>query len=178
MRSLSSLARCGVLFLLSMCAITTSGWSADPAPTPEAAKTLLAAFVKPGADYAALSKPLQPTTADYATVFEEQTAAKVQAMYDPLWSKGVLVIKPNAGQTEVLLESISTAEIRNWTDAAKKSLPGGWEKMKGEIKEGFTLYRFKFVESGKTAGMTYDGLIHVNGQWRIFPKAWRAREQQ
>jgi len=176
MRPLHSFTRFGAFTLLLMIGLVPA-WSADAPATPEAAKALLQAFVRPGADWAALTKPLQPTTTDYATVFEAVTAAKVQALYDPLWKDGTLVIKPNPGQTEVLLESVPTAEIRAWSPGAGKVLPGGWEKMKGEIKEGFTLYRFKFVEPGKTSGMVYDGLIHVNGQWRILPKAWRAREE-
>jgi hypothetical protein len=36
------------------------------------------------------------------------------------------------------------------------------------------IYRFKFVEPGKDLGMAFDGLIYVNGHWRIFPKPWRA----
>jgi hypothetical protein len=163
------------LTLASMICISPA-WSAEHAATADGAKALLKEFVKPGADYAALSKPLQPTTADYATVFEAQTAAKAQAVYDPAWKAGQLVVKPNPGQTEVLLEGIPTAEIRAWTPKAANILPGGWAKLKGEIKEGLTMYRFKFVEPGKTTGMAYDGLVHVNGQWRIFPKAWRALE--
>jgi len=27
-------------------------------------------------------------------------------------------------------------------------------------------------------GKLLDGLVYVNGQWRIFPKAWRAKEEQ
>ena len=175
MRSRSLPARLGAITLVFIMGISAA-WSADYPPTAEGAKALLKAFVQPGADWAALTKPLQPTTADYATVFEAPTAAKVQAMYDPAWKAGQLVIKPNPGQTEVLLDGVPTAEVRAWTAKAGEILPGGWSKMQGEIKEGFTIYRFKFVEPGKTTGMAYDGLIHVNGQWRIFARAWRARE--
>ena len=175
MRSRFLPAHFGALSVAFMMSVSAA-WSADYPPTAEGAKALLQEFVKPGADWAALSKPLQPTTSDYATVFEAQTAAKVQAVYDPAWKAGQIVIKPNPGQTEVLLDGVPTAEVRAWTPKAANILPGGWAKMQGEIKEGLTIYRFKFVEPGKTIGMAYDGLIHVNGQWRVFPKAWRVRE--
>ena len=176
MRTHPLLSRFGALTLLFTTMCTITALSADYPPTADGAKALLKAFVQPGADQAALTKPLQPTTTDYATVFEEVTAAKVQAIFDPLWQSGSLVIKPNTGQTEVLLESVPSSEVRAWTEAANKILPGGWARMKGEIKEGLTIHRFKFVKPGETSGMSYDGLIHVNGQWRIFAKAWKARE--
>ena len=69
-----------------------------------------------------------------------------------------------------------SADVRAWNEAAQKVLPGGWAKMKGQIKDGYTLFRFKFVKPGERSGMVYDGLILVNGHWRIFPKAWRALE--
>lgn len=48
--------------------------------------------------------------------------------------------------------------------------------MKGQIKDGHTIFRFKLVKPGEGMGMTYDGLIRVNGHWCIFPKAWREIE--
>jgi len=42
------------------------------------------------------------------------------------------------------------------------------------LKPGLRIYAFKFVEPGQSLGMAYDGLVRVNGQWRIMPKPWRA----
>ena len=144
--------------------------------TDAGATSLLKEFVKPGANHAALSKPLRPTAADYSAVFEADVAGKVAAIYDPAWDSGKLVIAPNAGQTEVTVSSATTDELRSWTGAAATEFPGGWKQIGPKMKPGFKIYRFKFLEPGKTAGMTYDGLIYVNGNWRIFPKAWRAVE--
>lgn len=30
------------------------------------------------------------------------------------------------------------------------------------------------LEPGQTLGMAFDGLVHVNGHWRLFPKPWKA----
>jgi hypothetical protein len=69
--------------------------------TDDGATSLLKEFLKPGADYAALSKQLRPTAADYAAVFDADLGKKMESVY---------------------------------------------------------------------------GLIYVNGNWRIFPKPWRAMQ--
>ena len=159
---------------LFLAAFLSTALAADP--TQQDALAVLRPFAKPGADLPALSKAFQPTAADYAAVFEPAVAAKVEAAYTPAWTSGQLVIKPNEGQTDVLVDSVRSADVRAWNEAAQKVLPGGWAKMKGQIKDGYTLFRFKFVKPGERSGMVYDGLILVNGHWRIFPKAWRALE--
>lgn len=142
--------------------------------TEAGAKEMLSAFLKPGADLKNLTMSLRPSKADYAAVFSADLAAKVAALYDPGWEAGALVLTPKEGQTELMLQSVPSAEIRAWSPAASRALPGGYEKIKDQIKDGLTVYAFKFVKPGESSGMAYDGLVHVNGQWRIFPKPWRA----
>lgn len=159
---------------LFLAAISPTLRAADP--TPDAALAVVRPFVKPGADLAALTKALQPTAADYAAVFEPAVVPKLEAFYAPLWSSGQAFIKPNEGQTNVLIEFVKSSDVRAWNEAANKVLPGGWRKMKGQIKDGHIIFRFHLVKPGEDAGMTYDGLMFVNGHWCIFPKAWRALE--
>ena len=149
----------------------TTAASTHPA-TEEGAKALLAEFLKPGADHAALSKNLRPTQADYAAVFEPDLAAKAEAVYGPAWDGGQLVIAPKAGQTEVKVFSATSEELKSWSGAAA-DFPGGYKDVAAQIKPGVKVYRFKFVEPGQDLGMAYDGLVNVNGNWRIFPKPWR-----
>lgn len=141
--------------------------------TEAGAKALLAEFVKPGADLATLSKALRPTKADYDAVFMPDLAGKADAVYGPAWDGGQMVIAPKEGQTQVLVSSATSDELKSWTGAGAE-FPGGWKDVGAQLKPGVTLYRFKFVEPGQELGMAYDGLAHVNGNWRIFPKPWRA----
>ena len=143
--------------------------------TDEGAKQLANAFLKPGADYAALSKPLRPTAADYAAVFEEDFGKKVAAAWEPAWDAGKMVMAPKPGQTEVKISSATTEELKSGTGNAKE-LAGGWKEAAAKMKPGLKVYRFHFLEPGKDAGMSFDGLIYVNGNWRVFPKPWRALE--
>jgi hypothetical protein len=148
---------------------------AEKYPNTEAgAKALLSEFLKPGADLKALSKQLQPTKADYETVFDASLAQKLYDLYQPAWEAGVLVIAPKAGQTELLLQNVPSSEIRQWSERAAAILPGGYRQISANIKDGYTIYTFKFVKPGEQLGMAFDGLSFVNGHWCIFPKPWRA----
>ena len=163
-----------LLFLALSLAMSTA---AETFPGTEAGATsLLKEFVKPGADHAALSKQLRPTPADYAAIFEADASAKVAAVYGPAWEAGQMIVAPKAGQTEVKVFSATSDELKSWTGNAAE-FAGGWKEVAPKLKPGLKIYRFKFVEPGQDLGMAFDGLIYVNGSWRIFPKPWRALEK-
>lgn len=140
--------------------------------TEEGARQLLQAFVADGADTAGLSAALRPTSADFAAVFVGEAAKKAEAGYAPAWDAGALHIKPKQGQSEVLLFKATTEALKTGGDGAGE-FPGGYKGIAEQLEPGVMLYRFKFVEPGKTLGMAFDGLAHVNGRWTIFPKPWR-----
>lgn len=165
------------LLSIALClAFASPGLAADFPGTEAGAMSLLKEFTKPGADTAALSKQLRPAASDYAAVFDADSATKVAAVYDPAWAAGQLVVAPKTGQTEVKLFAASSEEMKSWTGNAAE-FPGGWKTAAAKLKPGLTIYRFKFVEPGQDLGMAFDGLIYVNGNWRIFPKPWRALEK-
>jgi hypothetical protein len=166
------------LFILAICiAVPAEGRAAEAFPGTEAGATsLVKEFVKPGADHAVLSKQLRPTAADYAAVFEPDIATKVESLYGPVWDAGQLVVAPKPGQSEVKVFSTTSDEMKSGTGTASE-FPGGWKQVAAKLKPGLKIYRFKFVEPGKDLGMAFDGLIYVNGNWRIFPKPWRAIEK-
>lgn len=137
------------------------------------ARSLLEAFVRPGADAAALSAKLRPTKADYDAVFLPEASAKLQAAYDAAWTAGSMVLKGKPGQTSVLVWSATTEDFKAWRKAASDRFPGGYQKVAPHLRPGVTLYSFKFVAPGETLGMAFDGLAHVNGRWCIFPKPFR-----
>jgi hypothetical protein len=165
------------LLFVSALLLTSSSHAQRSPGTDDGARALLAEFIKPGADVKALSLKLRPTKADYEAVFEKPFATRLEAMYDAPWKSGQIVIAGKPGQTEVLLRKVGTAEIRKWSSEASDVLPGGYKRIASDFKPGQTIYTFKFVKSGEKLGMAYDGLVYVNRQWRIFPKAWRANEE-
>lgn len=139
---------------------------AQDAGSEAAATALLKKFLAAGADRAALTKELRPTSDDYAKVFTADFAKKLEA---------APVIGPKDGQTEVTVAKATTEDFQKGTAAAKE-FPGGYAKIGDKLQAGVTLFRFKFVKAGETIGMAFDGLAFVNGHWRIFPKPWRAAE--
>jgi hypothetical protein len=144
-----------------------------PPPTEAGAKQLLTHFVKPGADLKTLSQALRPSRTDFEAVFTDEAATRLASLYAPEWEAGNLVISPAEGQTEVIVRAVPSAEIKAWSRVAADNLPGGYEKIKDHIKDGVTVYSFKFVKPGETSGTSFDGLVNVNGQWRVFPKPYR-----
>ena len=108
----------------------------------------------------------------FKAVFEPDLAAKAESVYGPAWDGGAMVIAPKAGQTEVKVFSATSEELKSWSGGAAE-FPGGYKDVAAQIKPGLKVYRFKFVEPGQDLGMAYDGLVNVNGHWRIFPKPWR-----
>lgn len=76
------------------------------------ARTHLQKFLAPGADYTALTKPLRPTKKDYEDRFDAETAPKVQAMYDAEWDNDPPAIQPKPEQTDLLLYSPTTEELK------------------------------------------------------------------
>ena len=163
-----------LLFATSSMAVSQEKQTVDPFPNNEkGAKLFLQQFLKPGADLKELTTKLRPTSKDYSMVFTAEIAKKLEQMYDQAWSDGAMVVSPNSGQTELLLFSATSEELQRWTGNAKEHFPGGYEKMGSYIANGNTFYRFKFVKPGESLGMSFDGLVYVNGHWRLFPKCFR-----
>lgn len=138
---------------------------------PEARKLLLE-FLKPGADHSSLTRSLRPSKADYKAFFTNNSWKTAMDKYNELWDKSPFAIKPNTGQTELLLWSSNIEDIKYGTGNASK-FPGGYKMIVDRIETGHIIYRFKFVKPGEITGMALDGLVKVNGRWVIFPKPWR-----
>ncbi len=138
------------------------------------AKALLKTLMEPKADTVAITKTLMPSKADYGLVFNSpKDAANAEKAYESLWKK-VEPIAPKSGQTELLIWEATSEEIDAWKGEAASHFPGGYKSLHGKFKPGLKHYAFKFVKPGESTGMAYAGLIRVGGQWRFFPKPWKA----
>lgn len=133
-----------------------------------AVQARLEKFLVPGADTSSLTLGFKPTSADYAAVFGPD-AAKAQTYYAKMWSDPKAQIKPNAGQTQLLVFASTTDIV-----SKDRDFPGGYARV--HMQKGLPIYRWKFVAPGKTSGMAFDGLVFVNGHFAFFPKPWRIGE--
>lgn len=144
--------------------------------TKDGAKALLGEFLKPGADTKKMTMDLRPTKEDYRAFYaDESMAARAEAFYEKLWLSGDAVVAPKEGQTELKLFSATTEELDQSKGEASE-FPTGMSSMASNFKPNLTIYAFKFVKPGESAGMAFEGLTHVNGNWRLFPKPWRFME--
>ncbi len=137
-----------------------------------AAKEMLAAFVKPGADTAALSKKLRPQPDDYDAVFTGEAAKQAKEAYDPAWDAGKIVLTPTADQTEIHVAGTTPEQLKKG-DGNASACPGGYKDIADKLKPDTVIYCFRFVKPGEKGGHGADGLVWVNEHWALFPKPFR-----
>ncbi len=153
---------------------SAGGSSAILQNNEDGAHALLKQFVSPDADHAALTRSLRPTSADYKSMFDAQTASKVEAAQAKDWDSGKAVIKPaKPTQTEIKIWSATGSDLAKGAGNAKE-FPQGYKKVAKHLTQEQLFFRFKFVEAGQDKGTAYDGLAFVNGHWVIAPKPWKA----
>jgi hypothetical protein len=137
------------------------------------ATQLLQHFLEPDADYRALTLKLRPRTEDYDAVYRQPLAGLLEKTHKPMWQDEGSAIMPKPGQTEILL-GLTTTDNLIAKDSQLGEFPGGYEDVLSYMKPGNPIARFKFVAPGETLGMSFDGLVYVNGHWVLIPKPWRA----
>jgi hypothetical protein len=141
------------------------------AGTEEGARQLLS-DIRTG-DARAKTQALKPTSADYKAVFSDDEVANAEAGYAKVWGDPNVVMSAEPEQTELRLWKATSEELQQGASAAR-AFPGGYKQLVGKLKPGLTLYSWKYVKPGATAGMAYDGLVFVNDHWAWFPKPYRA----
>jgi hypothetical protein len=136
------------------------------------AQKMLAEFVKPGADPAALTSALRPKPEDYDAAFVAEAAPQVKAAAEALWEGGKLTIKPTAEQTEVNVVGTTIEEIKKG-DGNSGGCPAQYKDFVDKLKPGNVIYCFKFVKPGEKAGTRGDTIMYLDGRWVLFPKPWK-----
>lgn len=166
---LTSLTTFLLCCLLALCA-TPARAAEDEA---EKARKILAQFLAPNADYAALTQKLRPGRQDYAAYFGSDGGKRAMDFYDQYWQASQIVIRPRSGQTELVLMALDLSELK-----VGKPLPTGfpenYDKLRSKLRGAKTIYAFKFVKPGESKGMGWDGLVRLGNRWVLFPTPWKA----
>lgn len=136
------------------------------------ARVVLQEFLKPGADYVALTAAILPSEADVRAVYGEPLASALWASYTEQLTKGIS-FAPKPGQTQLLLTRATTRDLVEGK-AVLRDFPGGYKDVSKYFIADVPIVRFKFVKPGESIGLAFDGFVHVNGRWVIMPKPWRA----
>jgi len=128
-------------------------------PSDNAAKEVLAAFVKPGADQAALTAALRPKPEDYEAVFVGDAAQKVKAALEPVWDGGKAVLRPQAEQTEVQIAGLTPDQLGKGEGNAG-FCPKGYKDIADKISPKVVVYCAHFVKPGEKLGLVVDGMVY------------------
>lgn len=164
--------------LISACGGTSATTTKFPG-TRDGAQALLGEFLKADTNKKNLTMELKPTKEDYRAFYiDEETAAKAEAFYEKMWSSADTAVAPKEGQTELRLAMATTEQLKNYEGDFSEFPTAMISAADHYLKPNLTLYAFKFVKPGETTGMAYEGLTHVNGRWRLFPKPWRFSESR
>jgi hypothetical protein len=136
------------------------------------AQKMLAEFVKPGADAAALTNALRPKPEDYDAAFVADTAPKIKAAAEALWDGGKITISPPADRTEVNVAGTTIDEIKKG-EGNSSMCPHEYKDFVDKLKPGNVIYCFRFVKPGEKLSTKGDTIMYLDGRWVFFPKPWR-----
>ncbi len=115
---------------------------------------------------------LIPQSKDYRLAFEGAAATKAWAAYLQLFRRGAPQIRPQGGETEVLIWSATTEELRRG-EGDSLAFPLGYRRIAPYFQRGLRWYAFRFVRPGNQEGSSFDGLVYLGDHWALFPQPWR-----
>lgn len=138
----------------------------------EDARALLQRFYAPGADHRALTQALLPTEAEVKAVYAEPLGSALWADYAAQMTPDV-AFAPKADHNDLLIVHTTTRALFDQQPVLQE-FPGGYKEVLQYLKVDVPIVRFKFITSGETLGLAFDGLIYLNNRWVIMPKPWRS----
>ncbi len=153
--------------------VSSQAPGASPTESEARAKELVSGFLKSETEQLDLTRKLIPTFEQCKTAFvPEEMAVKICEPWKEAPRAPNARLSPNGEQTEVLVSSATTEDLRAWNQKGQ-SFPPGYKRLAEYLRPGITVYRFTFVEPGKTAGLAFDALFFLDGKWFFVPKPWR-----
>ncbi len=162
-----------LLTLFSTILLTSCGGGASSFKNDsDSVKKMAIDMRKGNAGAVKLITSLRPSTADCEAIMESADEAKLlfeyaEKIYGELPTDGLPI--GDEARTETI---VFTAKSDDLAAGTNPDLPGGYTNLK--FKKGLTVYGFKYVKSGETSGMAYDGLIYTGSKFVFIPKMFRA----
>lgn len=139
----------------------------------QGAEKLLKRLLDGKADHHQLTMELRPEREDYEAAYTQPLAGQLEKDHLKLWADPRTAIRPQEGQTSLLLTVTSSDRLKKGGPELAE-FPGGYQKVLPYLKDDVTIAVFKFVVPGEKKGMSFDGLVHVNGHWVLIPKPWNS----
>jgi hypothetical protein len=151
--------------------MSNGGSVEKPSAASVEGRKLLLQFFDKDADHVTLTAALKPAPQDVRAVYAEPLATRMIANYEKLFQPGT-AIRPKPKHVDLITIFTTTGKLKAG-DPVLKEFPGGYKNVRRYIVGDVPIGRFKFVESGASIGLAFDGLIFVNGRWVLMPKPWR-----
>lgn len=174
--ALTALLTAVLAFVLAGCGsapAAADGLAAAPAP-PDGPEVIAEALLAPGADVTALLSQLRPEAPDYAEVFRLEVAKDARTHYEGYWEHPQL-LGPAPGQTQVRVDAVTTEDLLSGSGSSAE-FASGYRTVAPQLNPGITIYQLVFHAPGSTLGTRVDGLVYLDGRWRIFPAPWAVLE--
>ena len=139
----------------------------------EEATIILARFLDPAlaASRMDMARALEPRPEDYAKVFNSAVAEKAQAGYQALWQNP----PPWPVRAEQNQLKVAVALAEDFTEDTPRSqyFPGGYRTIAHHLVPGRIWVCWEFVAPAREMGVSFDGLVPLDGHWAWFPKPWK-----
>ncbi|MCC6872715.1 MAG: hypothetical protein IT378_00285 [Sandaracinaceae bacterium] len=116
---------------------------------------------------------LAPRAADYGAVFHDRIAQDVQRAYEPLWKEHPPRVAPGERYSELEVVAVPAGMLRSHNELSRE-VPRGYRSVAGWLRPERVWVFWRYHPPGERAGVSYDGLVHVDGHWAWFPKPYRA----
>jgi hypothetical protein len=113
----------------------------------------------------------RPEPEDYARVFVPDAAERARAAYQVVWLTAPRP-QPNQGQSEVLVFGAPAGLLTDDNELSRR-FPNGYRSIAHLLDRHQIWLAWKYVVPGASSGMSYDGLVWLDGRFAWFPKPWR-----
>ncbi len=136
----------------------------------ELAVPIVAALVGP--DGPARIEALRPRDGDYASVFDSGIVAAVREAYELLWQTPPTLERLASGTLTVRVDAAPAGMLREDNELSRR-FPGGYRALAPHLRPERIWFVWRYLHSGESAGMRYDGLVRLPDRWVWFPKPYR-----
>jgi hypothetical protein len=135
----------------------------------EQAIPVLAALKGPEAATAVLA--LRPRAEDYALIFLPEVAEILQQSYDELWREPprIASLSPDT----VLHVEGCPAWMFGSDNELSRHFPGGYRALAPYLQPNRVWFVWRYLETGKSSGIRYDGLVRIDDRQVWLPKPYR-----
>ena len=108
---------------------------------------------------------------DYECVFLVDVVEYVWDGYVVLWDN-MLVWLVCLEQTELVIAAAYSEDFAENSERAQ-AFPGGYRSVAHHLRPGVIWVCWEFIAPGRDAGVSFDGLVRIDGRWAWFPKPWK-----